>query len=117
MTKSLEEAKQIVSEKYGFDVIEESDLGEFRKGEPFKGEARTPNGIAIRADLDNTMKLIAIAHEAGHLIGYKNTGIAYLNGGSLKIETRAWLNGLPLAIEIGIFEEYTHYWRVHLDKM
>lgn len=114
---SIAEAKRLVLDKYGFNIVEESDLGDWRPREPVKGEARAPSTLAIRADLEPTMKLIVIAHEVGHLIEYKNVDVAWLNGGSRKFEKKAWLNGLPLAIELGIYEEYSAYWRIHLEKL
>ena len=115
----LAEAKKLVYEKYGFAITEELDLGKMPpRGDLVKGEARaSPKEIAVRADLDDTMKLIAIAHEAGHLIDYSQNEKEYLRGGVIKDETKAWLNGLPLAIEMGIQNEYITYWKIHLEKL
>lgn len=112
----LAEAKKLICEKYGFTIVEELNLGMY-KGKPVKGESRAPSEIAIKSDLDDAMKLVAIAHEAGHLIEYKKAGLAWLHGSNLKVETRAWLNGLPLAIELDILPKYIDYWKVHLEKL
>jgi len=113
---SVLEAKKFILEKYGFKIIEKSDLGEY-EGQPIKGEAHLQGEITIKNDLNDTMKLITIVHEAGHLIEYKRVGVAWLHGTALRFETKAWLNGLPIAIEIGILNEYINYWKVHLDKL
>lgn len=114
MAITLKKAKRRLSEKYGFDVIEESDLGK-SNGDIVKGEVRPPSTIVIRKDLEATMKLIAIAHEAGHLIACKLSK-EFLTGSAIKVETLAWLNGLSLAIGFRILREYTNYWRIHLEK-
>ena len=115
MDITLKKAKRRLSERYGFDVIEEPDLGK-SNGDIVKGEARPPTIVAIRADLEPAMKLIAMAHEAGHLMTFSQSNKEYLHGSAIKVETLAWLNGLPLAIGFGILKEYTNYWRIHLEK-
>ncbi len=113
---SILEAKKRVSDKYGFIVIEETDLGKY-KGNIVKAEARLPDNIALLTSLDNSMKLIAIAHETGHLLDYKKKQKEYLLGKEEETEKRAWKNGLPIAIELGIREEYIAYQRIHLEKI
>ena len=115
MAITLIKAKRRLSERYGFDIIEESALGK-SNGDIVKGEARPPVTIAIRSDLEPTMKLIAMAHEAGHLINYNQTRKEHLHGGAVVVETTAWLNGLSIAIGFGILKEYTNYWKYHLGK-
>jgi len=115
MAITLGKAKRRLSKRYGFEVIEEDDLGKVKEG-IVKGEARPPNTIAIRSDLEPAMKLIAMAHEAGHLITCKQSHKEYLHGGAVVGETLAWLNGLSIAIGMRILKEYTNYWRIHLGK-
>lgn len=113
----LSEAKEKVLDRYGFTVVEEPDLGRMEQGDLIKGEAHAPNKIVIRSSLDDIMKIIAISHEAGHLIDYSQNKGGYLHGSAIKDETKAWLNGLPLAIEMDILNEYIDYWKMHLEKL
>jgi len=115
---SITEAKSLILEKYGFTVIEKPDLGKTEKGETIKGLAYTDREeIIIRADLDDSMKLIAIAHETGHLIDDRQNDVAWLHSSGLKLETRAWINGLDIAAEMGIAKEYKEYWKIRLNKI
>lgn len=76
-----------------------------------KGQADVRHNLCeIRADLKPTIKLIAICHEAGHLIDYHEDELEYFRVSALKNEARAWINGLPLAIEMGILERYINWW-------
>lgn len=105
-----------ILKKYNVEITEEPDLGiDTASGLAVKGECNTQKReVIIRSDLEPIMKSIVLAHETGHLINYDEIG--KFDSNALKMETKAWLAGLPIAYELGIYQEYIDFWKETLDR-